>query len=104
MRVGKTVVFDGKMDMRKFGSAAPPFGKVACAVKVSSLSFFINLIGCLIFFNYYIINLLPLYEGLTKAESTVAFLLQTEIIGLNAWLASIHIPNITPQCTYRWPT
>ena len=34
MGVGKTVVFDGKMGMRKFGSAAPPFGKVACAVKV----------------------------------------------------------------------
>ena len=34
MGVGKTVVFDGKMGMRKFGSAAPPFGKVAYAVKV----------------------------------------------------------------------
>ena len=32
--MGKTVVFDGKMGMRKFGSTAPPFGKVACAVKV----------------------------------------------------------------------
>ena len=31
--MGKTVVFDGKMGMRKFGSTAPPFGKVACAVK-----------------------------------------------------------------------
>jgi len=27
------MVFDGKIGMRKFGSAAPPFGKVACAVK-----------------------------------------------------------------------
>ena len=26
------IVFDGKMGMRKFGSAAPPSGKVACAV------------------------------------------------------------------------
>ena len=34
MRVGKTVVFNGKMGIRKFGSTAPPFGKVACAVKV----------------------------------------------------------------------
>ena len=33
LRVGKTIVFDGKMGMRKFGSAAPPFGKVACVVK-----------------------------------------------------------------------
>ncbi len=35
--MGKTVVFDGKMGMRKFGSAAPPFGKVVCAVKVTLL-------------------------------------------------------------------
>ena len=35
--MGKTVVFDGKMGMRKFGSAAPPFGKVACAVKSKPL-------------------------------------------------------------------
>ena len=26
------IVFDGKMGMRKFGSAALPFSKVACAV------------------------------------------------------------------------
>ena len=32
LRVGKTVVFDGKMGMLKFQSASPPFGKVACAV------------------------------------------------------------------------
>ena len=31
--MGKTVVFDSKMGMRKFGSTAPPFGKVAYAVK-----------------------------------------------------------------------
>ena len=31
--VGKTIVFDGKMGMRKFRSAAPPFNKVACTVK-----------------------------------------------------------------------
>ena len=35
--MGKTVVFDGKMGMRKFGGAAPPFGKVACAVKVKKV-------------------------------------------------------------------
>jgi len=28
------IVFDGKMGMRKFGSAALPFSKVAYAVKV----------------------------------------------------------------------
>ena len=46
----------------------------------------------------------PLYKGLTKAESTAAFLLWTEVIGLNAWLASIHVPNTTLQYTYGWPT
>ena len=34
MKVGKSIVFDGKMGMRKFWSVALPFGKVACAVKV----------------------------------------------------------------------
>ena len=33
MKVGKSIVFDGKMGMRKFWSVALPFGKVACAVK-----------------------------------------------------------------------
>jgi len=29
------IFFDGKMGMRKFGSAAPPFSKVACAVSTA---------------------------------------------------------------------
>ena len=49
-------------------------------------------------------NYLPLYEGQSKAESTAAFLLRTEVLGLNAWLASIHVPQITPHCTCGWPT
>ena len=36
MKVGKSIVFDGKMGMRKFWSVALPFGKVACAVKVET--------------------------------------------------------------------
>ena len=32
--VGKTIVFDGKIGMRKLENVVPPFGKVACAVKV----------------------------------------------------------------------
>jgi hypothetical protein len=32
LKVGKSIVFDGKMGMRKFWSVALPFGKVACAV------------------------------------------------------------------------
>jgi hypothetical protein len=34
LKVGKLIVFDGKMGMRKFWSVALPFGKVAYAVKV----------------------------------------------------------------------
>ena len=46
----------------------------------------------------------PLYKGQTKAESTAVFLLRTEILGLNAWLVSIHVPNTIPYYTYGWPT
>ena len=45
--MGKTVVFDGKMGMRKFGIAAPPFGKVACVVKVRLYLIYIYNIGIL---------------------------------------------------------
>ena len=34
MKVGKSIVLDGKMGMRKFWSVALPFGKVACAVNL----------------------------------------------------------------------
>ena len=34
MKVGKSIVLDGKMGMRKFWSVALPFGKVACVVKL----------------------------------------------------------------------
>ena len=39
MKVRKSIVFDGKMGMRKFWSVALPFGKVACAVKVLFYNF-----------------------------------------------------------------
>ena len=29
-------------------------------------------------------------------------LLRTEVIGLNAWLASIHVPDILPRCDCGW--
>ena len=38
MKVRKSIVFDGKMGMRKFWSVALPFGKVACVVKVLSIA------------------------------------------------------------------
>jgi hypothetical protein len=43
-----------------------------------------------------------LYAGLSKAETTALFLLRTEIIGLNAWLAAIQVPGIPPTCPCGW--
>jgi reverse transcriptase-like protein/retrotransposon-encoded endonuclease len=43
-----------------------------------------------------------LYEGLPKVEATALFLLRTEVIGLNAWLASIGVPEILPHCPCGW--
>jgi hypothetical protein len=43
-----------------------------------------------------------LYAGLLKAEATALFLMRTEVIGLNAWLAAIQVPNITPACPCGW--
>ena len=40
-----------------------------------------------------------LYAGLTKAEATALFLMRTEVIGLNAWLAAIQVPRIAPVCS-----
>jgi len=39
LKVRKSIVFDGKMGMRKFWSVALPFGKVACAVKGNVLGY-----------------------------------------------------------------
>lgn len=41
---------------------------------------------------------LKLYDGLKKHEATALFLIRTEIIGLNAWLASIGVPGVLPHC------
>ena len=43
-------------------------------------------------------QVLKLYEGLKKHEATMLFLLRTEVIGLNAWLASINVPGVLPRC------
>ncbi|KAI0991873.1 hypothetical protein K3495_g16314 [Podosphaera aphanis] len=42
---------------------------------------------------------LNLYKGLKKHEASALMLLRTEIIGLNAWLASIGVPGISPDCS-----
>ena len=42
----------------------------------------------------------PLYKDLTKVEAIALFLLCMEVIGLNAWLASINILEILPRYKY----
>ena len=46
--------------------------------------------------------IVPLYKDLIKAEAIVLFLLCIEVIGLNAWLASINILEILPRCECGW--
>jgi hypothetical protein len=43
-------------------------------------------------------QMVPLYEGLTKAEATALVLLRTEVIGLNAWLAYAQVLDMLPRC------
>ena len=50
------------------------------------------------------LEVMKLYEGLTKAEATALFLLRTEVVGLNAWLASVQVPDILPPCGCGWQT
>ena len=45
---------------------------------------------------------LSLYEGLPKHQATALFLLRTEVLGLNAWLASVGVPDILPRCACGW--
>ena len=47
-------------------------------------------------------DLLELYLDLPKHQATALFLLRTEVIGLNAWLASIRVPDISPECECGW--
>ena len=39
-----------------------------------------------------------LYDGLTKPQATALFLLRTEAIGLNKWLATRRVPGIDKSC------
>jgi hypothetical protein len=43
-----------------------------------------------------------LYAGLSKAEATTLFLMRTEVISLNAWLAAVRVPSVFPACSYGW--
>jgi len=44
-----------------------------------------------------------LYEGLHKHEATALFLLRTEVLGLDAWLASVGVPGVDKRCPCGWP-
>ena len=39
-----------------------------------------------------------LYARLTKEEATALFLIRSSVLGLNAWLAAIGVPDINPRC------
>jgi hypothetical protein len=44
-----------------------------------------------------------LYQGLRREEATLAFLLRSEIIGLQDWLHGIKVPGMeSPQCLCGW--
>jgi hypothetical protein len=45
-----------------------------------------------------------LYSDLPKHQATALFLLRTEVIGLNAWLASINVPGVNARCGCGWNT
>ena len=49
-------------------------------------------------------NTMKLYSDMPKHQATALFLLRTEVIGLNGWLASISVPGIKPECGCGWPT
>ena len=43
-----------------------------------------------------------LHAGLPKEEATALFLMRTEVIGLNAWLASIQVPGVSAARACGW--
>lgn len=43
-----------------------------------------------------------LYAGLAKAQSTALVLMRTEVVGLNAWLTLVGVPEMIPQCACGW--
>jgi hypothetical protein len=47
---------------------------------------------------------LKLYSDMPKHQASALFLLRTEVIGLNGWLASINVPGIRAECGCGWPT
>jgi len=44
-----------------------------------------------------------LYDDVRKHIATAIFLLRSEVLGLRAWLSSIGVPDVTPECTCGHP-
>ena len=47
---------------------------------------------------------LKLYSDMPKHQASALFLLRTEVIGLNGWLASINVPGVDASCACGWAT
>src|SRR5947207_12801447 len=47
---------------------------------------------------------LKLYSDMPKHQASALFLLRTEVLGLNRWLASINVPGIRANCGCGWKT
>jgi len=47
---------------------------------------------------------LKLYSDMPKHQASALFLLRTEVLGLNGWLAAINVPGISRTCGCRWET
>jgi len=45
-----------------------------------------------------------LYDGLCKHEAKALFILRTEVLGLNDWLASIGVTDVDKRCGCGWPS
>src|SRR6266480_2176867 len=45
---------------------------------------------------------LKLYSDIPKHQASALFLLRTEVLGLNGWLASINVPGIRANCGCGW--
>ena len=45
---------------------------------------------------------LYLYDNITKAEATALFLLRSEVLGLNCWLASVGVQGVLPHYVCGW--
>jgi hypothetical protein len=44
------------------------------------------------------VQAIDFYNGLSKPVATALFLLRTEVLGVQAWLAAVGVPGIIPRC------